>query len=216
MGPGLPIPAQLNENQFMSLSKKKFWEMIDSTRVGRAANRKPQVAALAKRLSDMPLSDIGAFKRHLDEALTAAYTFPLIVACFVVHSRVSDDQFLEFRAWLILHGRAAFEKAIENPDSITKFLAKDQVDEINCAGFPELPIRLWLDRGGDLFEFTEKVGFTPIPNVKQDWPENRQEFEERYPVLYRTYWNPGRIKAFAGITAQTAKKRKARGVSRKR
>lgn len=121
-----------------------------------------------------------------------------MVAAFTVHSRLSDDLFLEFRAWPILHGKKDFIMALSSPDHVATLVSRAEVDDIDCGGFPELATKLWLDRGGDIKLYAKSVGFIQTPTIKQPWPQSRHEFKERYPMLYKAFWNPGRIKALNG------------------
>ncbi|MDB5326392.1 MAG: hypothetical protein JWM57_1961 [Phycisphaerales bacterium] len=172
-----------------------FWQLIDSTKRGCGPDRRAQVAKIAKALADVPLKDLGAFQRTVHQLMKQAYMFDLMVAAFVVNSYVSDDLFMEFRAWLILHGRKTFERVLADPDAVTRLIAKRDVRSIHCGNFPELGTRLWLDRGASVSQYVKLAGYARNPTVKQDWPESKEAFRERYPVLYKAFWNPQRIKA---------------------
>jgi hypothetical protein len=50
-------------------------------------------------LKEADLDQIGEFKKNLDREIKSACTFGLMVAAFVIYSRLSDDLFLDFRSW---------------------------------------------------------------------------------------------------------------------
>jgi hypothetical protein len=179
----------------MALTDKDFWTIIDSTTKGIDVDRRKQVAAIANLLKKKSLDDLASFHRRLDRALVKSYTFPLMVAAFTVYSHIADDVFLDFRAWLILHGRKTFQEVLKNPDALTALLPKKDVDRINSGGLPDLVTRIWLDRGADLALYTKKAGFLTCPKIKTNWPKDKDEFQKRYPVLYAAYWNPSRIRS---------------------
>jgi hypothetical protein len=176
----------------------KFWSIIESTGRGAGPDRRRQVRSIQKLLQALDFDELASFANHLDDFLAKAYTFDLMIAAFTVYSYLSDDTFLDFRAWLVLQGRSRFEKAVANPDTVADLVSKREVDDMHCGAFSELPTRVWLDRGGNLKLYAKKIGFMENPIVKQNWPKDRQQFKQRYPVLYKAFWNPGRIKAMSG------------------
>ena len=182
----------------MPQSLQQFWKILESTARGTGPNRDAHVRRIEQKLKQLSLDDLASFKRHLNRAMAKGCTFGLMVASFAVRSHLSDDSFLDFRAWLILHGRKTFEAAVRNPDTVADVISKREVDRMSCGGLPELPTRIWLDRGADLKLYVRKAGYLKDPPVRQDWPANKDEFRRRYPVLYKSFWNPRRIKALHG------------------
>lgn len=173
-----------------------FWSIVDSTANGVGVDRKTQVDRICNILKDISLSEIAEFKIQLNNKIKSGCTFGLMVAAFVVYSRLSDDLFLNFRSWVILHGKDVFESVLLNPDIIVKLVKKREVDRINEAGFFDLPLKLWLDKGGGAVAFARQVGIFKDRKIKTNWPADVAAFEERYPVLFKAFWNAGRIKAF--------------------
>lgn len=180
----------------MALTQRDFWSIIDSAAPRTGVDRKPQVKKIQKLLETKSLDDLASFHKNLNRALTKAYTFPLMVAAFVVHSHIADDLFLDFRAWLILQGSETFKTLVKDPDALTTLLSRREVDRLNCAGFPDVVTRIWLDRGADLSLYVRKAGYIDCPKIKTRWPKDKKEFEARYPVLYKAFWNQRRINAF--------------------
>lgn len=178
------------------MTKIDFWTVVDSTARGVGVNRSKQVGQICKILKSASLDDIAKFNIRQKTEMKSACTFGLMVAAFAVHSHLSDDLFLNFRSWLILHGQDVFQKAITNPDIVVKLVKKKDVDQINESGFFDLPLRLWLDRGGGALAYSKKVGIFKEKKIKTDWPATVAEFQERYPVLFKAFWNAGRIKSF--------------------
>jgi len=180
----------------MALTSNQFWKIIDSTGRGVGVNRRRQVEKIERILRGFSLDDLATFRKHTYRAIKKANTFPFQVAAFVIYSHLTDDLLLEFRAWVILHGQKAFMAALKNIDTVVKLVSKKEVDQMSLAGFLEVEPRIWLDRGVDCRLYTRKVGFLQERPVPTDWPESREEFKSRYPVLYKAFWNPPRIEAF--------------------
>jgi hypothetical protein len=74
---------------------------------------------------------------------------------------------------------------------------KKDVHRISEGGFFDLPLRIWLDRGAGALAYAKQVGlFKMEKKIKTDWPNSVAEFEKRYPVLFKAFWNAGRIRSF--------------------
>jgi len=100
------------------MDEPQFWDIIESG--GRKALDDPerQLAAAHKKLAKYPPEEVRDFHRLFNEKLTAAYSWDLGGAAYLINGGCSDDGFHYFRAWLISRGRAVYEAAIQNPDSL--------------------------------------------------------------------------------------------------
>jgi hypothetical protein len=103
----------------------RFWSIIEDCHIasGGDMDRKDQhIRTATSRLSGPDAeSFVGIFDRMMD----TAYSYQLWGAAYVIHGGCGDDTFSDFRASLISRGRAAFEKAIKDPDS----LADEDIDD---------------------------------------------------------------------------------------
>lgn len=173
------------------MNEQQFWNLIDLH-----LNSSESYEDLKKNLCQFGKDEIISFKRILMEKLVQSCSFPLLAANFVISSYVSDDGFKEFRAWLISKGESKFLDAVRNPETIAKWLKKDDVDEIDGGALLIVADDAYEEAGGDLNDFMEKVGRYPDPKINMDWPENKAEYENRYPILVKHFWNQGRIREF--------------------
>jgi hypothetical protein len=55
--------------------------------------------------------------------MAASYRAPLWAAAYLVNGGCSDDGFDYFRGWLLTQGRAAFERAVDDPDTLADLTA---------------------------------------------------------------------------------------------
>jgi hypothetical protein len=96
----------------------QFWAIIESG--GQRTRKDPerQLAAVHKRLSKRLPEEIRDFHRLFNQKLAEAYTWDLWGAAYLINGGCSDDGFVYFRAWLISQGRAVYDAAIHNPDSL--------------------------------------------------------------------------------------------------
>ena len=148
---------------------------------------------LNQLLKGLPADDIIAFENIFRRKLVTAYTFPLLMANFVIQSYVSDDVFEDFRAWLVTQGRERFELALANPESICDWLNRENVDDIDGETMLLLSQTAY-EQYGDEDEFFSRIEYLPEPEIKQDWPEDKAGFRNKYPRLVDQFWNQERIR----------------------
>ncbi len=100
------------------MDEQQFWAIIESG--GRTARDDPerQLEAVRKQLGQMPPAEVIEFGSLFNQKLADAYTWDLRGAAYLINGDCSDDGFYCFRAWLISRGRAVFEAAVQNPDSL--------------------------------------------------------------------------------------------------
>ncbi|MFC8722332.1 DUF4240 domain-containing protein [Kitasatospora sp. NPDC057198] len=104
----------------------EFWTLIEQARgpqADPAAHQDPEdgeaVAARAVALlAARPVAEILAAERVLDRLLADSYLAPLWGAAYLLNGGCSDDGFDYFRGWLVLRGRAVFERALADPDAL--------------------------------------------------------------------------------------------------
>lgn len=94
-----------------------FWRLVEGAR---GAERDPErtAARLGQRLGDLPPEEIARFDAVLQELMTRTYTWDLWAAAYILQGGCSDDCFEYFRGWLIAQGRAVFEAAERDPESL--------------------------------------------------------------------------------------------------
>ncbi|MEO1574330.1 MAG: DUF4240 domain-containing protein [Pseudomonadota bacterium] len=94
-----------------------FWTLIDDAR--RAA---PDIfdrpAALRNVLMKRTPEDVQAFQEAYIAHIYRAYTWPLWGAAYVIRGGCSDDGFDYFRDWLVSEGRAVYDNALANPETL--------------------------------------------------------------------------------------------------
>src|SRR5687767_4702713 len=94
-----------------------FWELIDDVR-----NTNSRLVEVPQRLIDslckMDEQEIVDFDSHYNDCLDRSYDARLWLAAVVIMGGCGDDKFSDFRGWLIALGRARFELALTDPDSL--------------------------------------------------------------------------------------------------
>jgi hypothetical protein len=100
------------------MDKATFWRLTADTRAAAGNDTARQSQLLEQRLSKLPAQQIVDFQRIRHRLDQRAYTWDLWGAAYVIEDGCSDDCFRDFRAYLISLGRAPYEAALRNPDSL--------------------------------------------------------------------------------------------------
>ena len=102
-----------------------FWEVVQHAHdaAGDDMDRKGEV--LKSEIAKLTKIDGLAFADLFDAMMARAYSYQLWGAAYIINGGCGDDTFWDFRASLISRGRAAFERAVSDPDS----LAYEEIDE---------------------------------------------------------------------------------------
>ena len=106
------------------MDNEKFWSIIQGCHEasGGDMDRKDQLIKAA--ISRLPGKEAEAFYVIFNQMMDAAYTWGLWGAAYLINGGCGDDTFADFRASLISRGRAAYQKAIADSDS----LADEDID----------------------------------------------------------------------------------------
>src|SRR4051794_34892070 len=95
-----------------------FWKLIDTSRNEADGDAEKQVAALVRELSRMPVEEIISYEELFIHYLDQSYDTRLWAAGNII-DELSDDGFLDFRAWLVSRGRDAFVRCLKDPEELT-------------------------------------------------------------------------------------------------
>jgi hypothetical protein len=94
-----------------------FWDTIGDVRA-RIGSTAEFHDALRDRLRGLPAEDLLDFNRLWIGCWRRAYTWPVWDGATLLFGYIGDDGFMDFRHWLISHGRETYEGALRSPDSL--------------------------------------------------------------------------------------------------
>jgi len=146
------------------MGEDKFWEIIE---LSKADDPQDQLDNLTEQLAAMTVDEIFGFDYRLDKFLEVSYNPALWAAAYIVCGGCSDDGFDYFRAWLISKGRAVYEAALENPDSLIHVF--ERADDMD---YPENEEILY----AALDAYEEATG-------KDDFYDVLDSFEDNFSIL---------------------------------
>ncbi|MGY2004207.1 DUF4240 domain-containing protein [Blastococcus sp. SYSU DS1024] len=178
-----------------------FWTLVEDTRA-EARETAPKsvvaehVATLMAALEELSDEDVLDFYRELRTARARANRWDLWAAASLALGGASEDAFLDFRNWLISHGRAVYERVLADPDSMAELRWDEDLDDFGAAEeWAYAPLEVLEDRGfaeEDLDpgpdevddQFGEPSG-EPFPGDDDEW------FAARFPRLWAAYGRAG-------------------------
>lgn len=113
---GIPEARQLSLEQ--NMTHDKFWKIIDTACRSDPSSAEEWDQRLIQELVQLPADEIIAWNHIFDHLAAHAYRTDLWAAAYFINGGASDDGFYYFRCWLIGMGKAIYEDAILNPDSL--------------------------------------------------------------------------------------------------
>jgi hypothetical protein len=103
-----------------------FWNLIEKTFETCKGNLSQQVELLTEILAQSSVDDIADYKVIMNNLMDNAYDASLWDAAIIINCGCSDDSFLDFRAWLIAHGKEIYEKALVDPEILVDLVEIDE------------------------------------------------------------------------------------------
>jgi hypothetical protein len=167
----------------MAMNENRFWEIIEQSRAGSNGSQSAQKTKLKKLLSEFELPELIAFDKIFDQMLASSYTWDLWAAAYIINGGCSDDSFEYFRRGLIASGRQRFESALQDPQSLGDWVEPDELE------FEDFKYAVY-----DVYN--EKTGTKDIPDhglkypsspSGEEWSEDGDDLEERFPRLWAKY-----------------------------
>jgi hypothetical protein len=138
----------------------EFWAVIEPGKDGEAPEE-----GLRERLAVLAPADLIDFQRHFDQLFGRAYRWDLWGAAYLIEGGCSDDGFTDFRYALISKGRAAYDDALRDPDTLVNvdivsnelfgYVAREVYESKTSDAFPRLPRTSPPDPVGDDWDFED-------------------------------------------------------------
>jgi hypothetical protein len=107
------------------MDETKFWELVQRAHDGASDDMDRKCELLKAEIGKLSKNQASDFAVLFDTIMNRAYSHELWGAAYVIHGGCGDDTFNDFRSSLISRGRAGFERALADPDS----LADEAFDE---------------------------------------------------------------------------------------
>lgn len=102
------------------MDASKFWSLVEASFAERTPELSNQPAILQEKLESLSAEEIVAFDRIFEELHADAYRWDLWAAAYIIEGGCSDDGFTDFRSGLIGLGRAVYEAALADPNTLAQ------------------------------------------------------------------------------------------------
>lgn len=177
------------------MTEDEFWGHI------RASGPDPldpeaQAERLTARLAKLPPDDILDFVAHWDRAGDRAYLRELWAAAYLINGGCSDDGFQYFRWWLVLQGRAVYEAAVADPDTLAA-VVEPETEVYEAEEYPGMDAWFAVTGAGRDDEGYDAYGRAlearrpdrpPLPDLAPRWDfDDDAEVRRRLPRLAALY-----------------------------
>jgi hypothetical protein len=169
------------------MTREEFWELIDGARAVAMFDRARVPGALRDELAAMDEDELLAFIRHFEDLRTESFRQDLFAAAWIAGGGASDDDFSDFRDWLITLGREAFEDALHDPQRI-----------LDHAEPADLRDPFDAEVGAAIYDAYEAAAGSrePLADARRPQPAHPagrpwkpEDLPRRFPKLWRAY-NP--------------------------
>jgi hypothetical protein len=162
------------------MDEDRFWEIVEAARADSDGEVDERPAALEQILMGLAPDEVRAFQERYDEMLRRANLWSLWGAAWLMNGGCSDDGFRTFRDWLISEGRAVFEAALDNPDTLADV---PDIEDFELEDYGYVATDVYQELTGDELE--------PAVPAEAEAPEgeewNEDELAAMYPRLAEKY-----------------------------
>jgi hypothetical protein len=183
------------------MDSRQFWALIEAARAATGGDCEQQATQLVVALRERSVSDV-LDCHHLHSWLMAkSYRMELWGAAYLINGGCSNDGFDYFRGWLLGQGRATWQAALADPDSLAshpqvraRAWQPQRFDSLWCEDMWAVASRAYQALTGQ--ELTVEVAdLHPWPpELEEDWDpgedwdfEDAAETRRRYPRLWALY-----------------------------
>jgi hypothetical protein len=170
------------------MDEKRFWDIIACC-CPPGASKRDWLRALVAQVARLPPDDIIGFEVRMWRLVNAAYHNDLWRAAALIQGMCSDDAFTYFRCWLVAQGKAVYEAALADPDSLANVVRVQAwytfEPMLSVAGMA------WAETGTHEQEFNDAtreagLGFGELQGEEWDFAD-RDEVRRRFPRLARRF-----------------------------
>ncbi|MEZ5774586.1 MAG: DUF4240 domain-containing protein [Hyphomicrobiaceae bacterium] len=175
---------------YTAMDLDRFWSLVGAS-LAADDGEYGQLEALQSALRELSLEEIVGFEMTFRRLLNEAYTWDLWGAAYVANGGCSDDGFEYFRRWLISRGRAVYEAALADPDSLGAMdpgVGPDGIwenEEIyDAAG------NVYAEKGGagEVAEHADiEAGLDGLEPDGTPFEEEGDDLEKRFPKLWKRF-----------------------------
>ncbi|MBQ1058829.1 DUF4240 domain-containing protein [Micromonospora sp. C32] len=120
------------------MDRETFWKIVERARSAAGGETITAEGAdavarhLVAELSALSPAAIVGFQQAYDDVNLEGWRWDLRAAAYLLRGGCSDDGFDYFRGWLVAQGRAVWERAVADPDSLADAGVDPDDDAVEC------------------------------------------------------------------------------------
>jgi hypothetical protein len=183
------------------MAEDRFWSLIDESRK-RACKKKRRpgedfidlhITELRKLLRELTPEELIAYNNRFQYYWDLSYRWDLWAVAYWLHAGCSDDGFIDFRACLISLGRNWYFQVLNDPDSLTDLVGREDVPYMQAEGFQYVDTKLYREKTGydGMPEVVGEKSRVTRPKGKRFDFEDDEEMRKRFPKLVARFPDMG-------------------------
>jgi hypothetical protein len=160
-----------------------YWDLVERART-ESGDDSPETVAetLVAVLSTLGPSEVVGAEEAFARISRRAYGFPLWGAAYVLNGGCGDDGFDDFRGWLVTRGRAVYEAALADPESLADVVTVDELYDVACEDVLSAADQAHTELTGRGLPW--RAAREPLPDLGAGWDfDDEDEMRRRYPRL---------------------------------
>ena len=170
------------------MNEADFWDLIEQSR-----SKESQVNYLRSVLGSINDEAVVGFELQLRRQRVRAHTRQMAIANYIIRGYISDDEFEEFRTWLVCQGKSRFEMALEDVESIAEWLDPHAVPDMNGVAL----LLVASDIAADEDHFYEMLygssEYIEDPFDDFQVPADEIILKSELPRVFAKYWDPEKV-----------------------
>lgn len=183
-GPRLSRPAAAG--YAAAVTREDFWDQIDTARSAAMFDRARLADALRDELLELDEDEVLEFARHFADCRVESYRQELFAAAWIAGGGAAEDDFSDFRDWLITLGREAFDDVLHDPQRILNHADPVELRDPFDRAVGRVPAEAYEELTG---EPLPSDSLRPHPREPTGRKWDPAGLPRRYPKLWRAY-NP--------------------------
>lgn len=161
----------------------EFWQIVERAHQKSGGDMEAKCRLLGDELRRLIPAEIRSFDRHFTGCFFKAYSHDIWGAAYIIGHGCSDDSFMDFRSTLISLGRAPFETALADADSLADF--DMDPDQAFYQGYQYAAWEAYCEMTGDAEMPRDEI--PEHPESPTGIPFKEWQMSERFPRLAAKY-----------------------------
>ncbi len=162
------------------MDETKFWAIMEG--VTQLSDKEEQCQTLQADLAKLQADEIIAFQAFFDKVIDSAFTWDLWGAAHTIAGKCSNEEFLDFRCWLVSKGKEIYDKALTDADCLAEVVCQDE--ECFFDALLYVPFEAWSEKTGrGIDDFPESRSQQPEEPIGEEWKAESDDLAKRLPKL---------------------------------